>query len=143
MPDNLDPLKPLHEASFVEGQRAVAKDAAARRLEEQLKTLGKVGQVAAETLDQAERLAEDGDPHKRKLADVIKNGIIGAVDDAANGRHPAGEAREAVSATPLSSSSSTASRESLPASTPERPGQGALEPPPKRKRGRPPKNAAK
>ncbi len=51
MSDNLDPLKPLHEASFIEGQKAVAKEVSARRFKEYLATLGEAGEVASETLD--------------------------------------------------------------------------------------------
>ena len=38
MSENLDPLDPLHEKSFVEGQKAVAKKVSARRYEEYVKT---------------------------------------------------------------------------------------------------------
>jgi hypothetical protein len=138
MADDLDPLKSLHEASFVEGQRAVAKDVAARRFEEKLRTLGKVGQAAAETLDQADRLAQGGDPHKRKLATLIKESVVGAVDEMTTGRPSAEEAREAVQASPLLESSGP-SATSLPSSTPKELENTPVEPP-KRGRGRPPKN---
>src|SRR4051794_127605 len=116
MADDLEPLKPLHEASFVEGQRAVAKEVTDRRFQEQLKSLGQVGQTAAETLDQAEQFAKDGDPHKRRLAALIKNRVVGAVDEATTGRPPAEEAREAAQASPLLESSPS-SIPSLPGST--------------------------
>lgn len=140
MPDDLDPLKPLHEASFVEGQRAVAKDVTARRFEEQLKTLGKVGQAAAETLDQADRLAQDGDPHKKRLAELIKQGVVGAVGEMTTGRPPAEEARGAAQATPLLESSEP-SATSLPTTPPPKELEHKPSEPPKKKRGRPPKNA--
>lgn len=141
MPDDKDPLRPLHEASFVEGQRAVASDITAQRFKEQLKTLGEVGDVAAETLDQADRIAQSGDPHKAKLANILKNRIVGAVDEMTSGRPPAEEAREAAQASPLLESSEPTAP-SLPASPPKTLEHRPTEPPkPKRGRGRPPKNA--
>lgn len=139
MPDDKDPLKPLHEASFVEGQRAIANDITAQRFKEQLKTLGEVGDVAAETLDQAERIAQGGDPHKAKLANILKERIIGAVDQMTSGRPPAEEARGAAQASPLLESSGP-SATSLPSSPPKELEHRPTEPPePKRGRGRPKK----
>lgn len=138
MSDDLEPVDRLHKASFVEGQRAVANDITSQRLKEHFKTLGEVGDVAAETLDQAERIAQSGDPHKAKLANILKDRIVGAVDDMTSGRPPAEEAREAAQASPLLENSGPTAT-SLPSSPPKvlehRPSE-----PPKKKRGRPPKN---
>src|SRR4051794_14229542 len=128
MPDDSDPLDPLHEGSFLEGQRAVAKQVSARRFEEQLKTLGHVGQMAAETLDQADQLAQGGDPHKQRLAALIKNSVVGAVDEMTTGRPRAEEARGAVEASPLSDGS-TSSMATLPGSMPKQLGHEPSEPP--------------
>ena len=105
MPDDLEPLKPLHEASFVEGQEAVAKDVTAQRIKELAKSLGQVGDVVAETLDQADRIAQSGDPHKQKLAAYMKEGLLGAMSQMTSGRPPAEEARGAAQASPLLESS--------------------------------------
>lgn len=137
MPDDKDPLKPLHEASFVEGQRAVANDVTAQRIKEIAKSLGQVGDVVAETLDQADRIAQDGDPHKQKLAALMKEGLLGAVSQMTTGRPPAEEAREAAQATPLLSKNSEPSATSLP-SSPPKPKKLEHRPPepPEQKRGR-------
>jgi len=143
MPDDLGPLDPLLEASFLEGQRAIAKDVSDRRFEEQLASLGKVGKKAAETIDQAKEFAKDGDPDKEEIAALIKSTVKGAVYQMANGRPPAEEAKVAAQASPLSVSSPP-STAGLPGSTPK---QLSHEPPSKtptpapKKRGRPPKNA--
>src|SRR4051794_30847930 len=111
MPDDLEPLDPLLEASFLEGQRAIAKGVSDRRFEEQLESLGKVGKKAAEAIDQANEFAKDGDPDKEEIATLIKPTVKGAVKQMTSGRPPAEEARGAAQATPLSESSppSTAS----------------------------------
>lgn len=150
MSDDLEPLDPLHEASFLEGQRAIAKGLSDRRLEEQLESLGQVGKKAAETITQAKELASDQDPDKEQLAALITNGVLGAVRQMTTGRPPAEEARGAAQASPLSNGS-TSSIRPLPGSTPAAlPEPAAMSPkelehrpsePPKRKRGRPPKNA--
>ncbi len=90
------------------------------------------------TLDQADRLAQSGDPHKAKLAALLKERIVGAVDEMTSGRPPAEEAREAAQASPLLESSGP-SATSLPSSPPKELEHRPTEPP-KKKRGRPPKN---
>lgn len=145
MSDKLDPLKPLHEASFIEGQKAVAKDVTARRLEEQLKNLGKAGLVAAETLNLADQLAANGDPHKQELAKFIKSKVIGEVFEREDGRQQAEEGGEAIEARPFSNSNdSPRSVTSSSGSTRALPDASSSEPP-KPRRGRPPgsKNRAK
>jgi hypothetical protein len=143
MPDLPKDLDPISEGSFLEGQRAVAKDISDRRFEEQLDSLGRVGKKAAETITQAKELAKDGDPDKAEIAALITGTVKGAVRQMTSGRPPAEEARGAAQASPLSVSSPP-STASLPGSTPK---QLSHEPsPPKasqapKKRGRPPKNS--
>src|SRR4051812_10393012 len=116
MPDLPEDLDPLSEASFLEGQRAIAKDISDRRLEEHLESLGRVGKKAAETISQAKEFASDKDPDKEQLAAIITGTVLGAMRQMTSGRPPAEEARVAVQATPLSESS-TSSTSSLPGST--------------------------
>lgn len=144
MSDDLEPLDPLHDASFLEAQRAIAKGLSDRRLEEQLESLGKVGKKAAETITQAREYASDKDPAKEQLADLIAGTVLGAVRQMASGRPSAEEARGAAQASPLSSTGSTSSTATLPGSTANQLGHEVPEPkvlPAPKKRGRPRKDS--
>lgn len=142
MPDNSDPLDPLHEASFLEGQRAEAKKVSARRLAEQLRTLGHVSQVAAEVMNQVDQLAKDEDPVKQRIAARLKAAVDGAVEEVMTGPYPAEEGRVVLEATPFrvasqpSLNGSTISEQSLPEPMPK----ALTHEPAKRKRGRPRKS---
>lgn len=143
MPDLPDDLDPLSEASFLEGQRAIAKEISDRRFEEQLDSLGRVGKKAIEVIGEAKTLATDGDPDKAEIAALIATTVKDAVHVMANGRPPAEKARGAVQASPLSGNSPP-STSSLPGSTTKQLGHEPPEPTPQqqpKKRGRPPKNA--
>lgn len=80
MSDELDRLKPLHEASFVEGQKAVAQEQAAKLFAKQTALKVEAGQVAAEAVDLAEEIAADGDPHKRQIAEILKHNVMRSYD---------------------------------------------------------------
>lgn len=141
MPDDREPLD-LHEASFLEGQRAIAKDISDRRFEEHLESIGRVGKKAIQVIGEAKTLATDGDPDKAEIADLIATTVKGAVHKMASGRPPAEEARGAAQASPLSESSPQ-STPSLPGSPPKGLGHDPSEPkapPTPKRRGRPPKN---
>ncbi len=143
MPDLPEELDPLTRASFLESQRAIAKDISDRRFEEQLDSLGRVGKKAAETIDQTKEFAKDGDPDKEEIAALITGTVKGAIRQMTSGRPPAEEARGAAQASPLSVSSPP-STPSLPDSTPKKLSHepsGPTPPQAPKKRGRPPKNA--
>ena len=137
MPDELDPLDPLHKDSFIEGQESLARKVSSQRFIEQLKDMEDVGLAAAETFDRVDQLAQDGDPYKKRLAATIKNRIVGVVEQAMTGRPAAEEARSPDGVAPFLEGSSPPST-SLPGSTskslPHTPSEL-----PKKKRGRPPK----
>jgi hypothetical protein len=141
MPNPLDRLKDLHRKVFVSGQEAVADEVAAQEHTDRQKLYQEGMKVAEETIDLANEMAKDGDPHKQQLAALIKANVIGAAQEATAGRHQAVEVRGAQGASPfLSSGPSTPSATSLPGTEPK-----ALphEPtkPPKRGPGRPRKSS--
>ena len=141
MPDDLEDLDPVTEASFLESQRAIARKISDRRSEEQLASFGSVGKKAIEVIGAVNALAADGDPNKAEIAAFIAATVKGAV--MGSGRPAAEEARVAAQASPLSPSSPQ-STSSLPNSTPKslshEPSEPRASPAPK-KRGRPPKNS--
>ncbi len=141
MPANpFDSLKALHRKIFVKGQEAVAQEVAAERLEDQQVLTRRAGQVAAETIDFADELAADGNPHKQRLAALIKDSVVGAVEEhVATGRHEAKEERGAIVADPFLGGSPPLET-SLPGSLAKALPHESTEPP-KRGRGRPPKHA--
>jgi len=52
----------------------------------------RAAQVAAETSDFVDKLAEDGDPRKRRIAEIVEHGILGAMEEVSSGRlQPQGE----------------------------------------------------
>lgn len=138
MPNPLDRLKDLHRKVFTKGQEAVAKEQATEHFEDDQALAQRVMKAAVETIDLAEQLAADGNPHKQRLAAIIKNSVVGAVEERESGRQQAEKEREPIEAGPFVGSS-TPSEQSLPDSRPTAslPGTSG---PPKKKRGRPPKN---
>lgn len=138
MPTERKPfLKALHEKIFVKGQEAVAQEVATEYFEEQQLLTGRVAKAAAETLDLADRLATDDDPHRRRLANLIKDNVLGAVEQATVAK-PAAERREPLEASPFSGGSNPSSL-SLPSSPPLALPHEPTEPP-KPRRGRPRKD---
>ena len=138
-----DELKALHNNEFVKGQESVAKEAAYSRYEDQQKLTQRAAKVAAETIDVVEQLAADGTPHKKQLADLIKNVVVGGVADLAMGRFEAAEGGEPNEANPFSLRPSGSEPRLSASSNPTKalPNEASQETPtPKRKRGRPPKN---
>jgi hypothetical protein len=138
MPNPLDHLKDLHRKVFTKGQEAVAQEQATEHFEDEQALAQRVMKAAVETIDLADQLAADGNPHKQRLAALIKNSVVGAVEERETGRQQAEEAREPVEAGPFAVSS-TPSGPSLPDSPPTASLPGPSEPP-KKKRGRPPKH---
>lgn len=150
MSDELDPLKPLHEASFVEGQKAVAQGQAAKLFEEQTALKVQAGEVAAKAVELAEKIASDGDLHKRQIAEILKHTVVrsyGAMQQVAEAGDLAGRRAAIKEATPFSVGSMPSETPSLSGpepsistkaltheSTPE---------PLRRKRGRPPGSKTK
>jgi hypothetical protein len=136
----LDKLKDLRREGYVKGQEAVAREVATQDLTDRQAQMRQAAKVAAETIDLANELAKDGDPHKQRLAALIKDAAVGVADQLAAGPVPQ-EGREAIEETPFSSSgSSQPSATSLPGSTPKALPHEAPETPPKRGRGRPRKH---
>lgn len=136
MPNPLDRLKDLHKKVFVKGQEAVAQEEATERFEGEQALNKRLLKAATDTFDLADQLAKDGDPHKQKLAALIKNRVVGAVEGREE-RHQAEEAREPIEASPFAVSLKP-SEPSLPGSPPTASLPAPSEPP-KKKRGRPPK----
>lgn len=138
-----DELKALHDREFVKGQESVAKEAAVSRFEDQQALNQRLLKVANETIDVADKIAADGNPHKKQLADLIKDVVVGGVLEVAAGRSVTVEGGEPKEANPFSLASPSSGPKSLasPQSQKESPnGTTELSQPPKRKRGRPPKN---
>ena len=98
----------LLKMRFVKGQEVIAQEKAAEDLQQ-------AAMVAAETIDLANQLAADNDSHKKRLAALIKDTVVGAVE-VATGRLPAEEGRAIEAGSPFSGDSQT-SRTSLPDST--------------------------
>jgi len=98
------------------------------------------GMEPAEAIELANQLAVDGDPHKKQIAEALKNAVTGgavklAHTQAAQTGDGAGEGRPAVPADPFSSSGASKSLEQSGSNS-----NGPTAEPPKPKRGRPPKN---
>lgn len=130
--------KKFHEQEYQKGQEGIAEEMAAKDAEERQKRLQQVVKLAGETIDQANELATDDDPHKRELAELLKDAALGVVKQAKAGRIPA-EGRGALEADPFSGGSST-SETSLPGTTPPKALPHEPTEPPKRGPGRPRKH---
>lgn len=138
MPNPLDRLKDLHKKVFVKGQEAVAQEEATERFEDEQALTQRVLKAATDTIDLADKLAADGNPHKQRLAALIKNKVVGAVEEQDTERQQAEKVREPIEASPFAVSLRP-SEPSLPGSPPTASLPAPTEPPPK-KRGRPPKH---
>ena len=131
-------LKKLYESVFLQGQETVAKKVATEFFLEKNEMDARVGVAANDAIDLANRIAADGDPHKQRLAELLKDKVVQSyetMNQVELGRVLPEEAGAAGQAVPFSSSSN-GSTASLPSTSPK-----ALEDetqtPPKAKRGRP------
>lgn len=134
-----DRLKDIRERVFVQGQETEALKDATDRFEDEQALAQRLLRAASDTIDLADKLAADGNPHKQRLAALIKNKVVGAVEQREEGRHQAVKEREPIEASPFLSSSKN-SEPSLPGSPPTTSLPGPAEPL-KKKRGRPPKSS--
>lgn len=132
-----DPLEHIHGRSFIEGQDAIAKKVSAKRMSEHVAVTGKAVEMAADAIDLADQLAADGNPHKKRLAELLKETAVAAAKQLAAGGQKLEEGGAAVAADPFSPGSPSPSS-TLEGSTPKSLQQE--QPPPKRPRGRPRKN---
>ena len=74
-----DSLKDLHEQTFAEGQKAVAKKYIAQLFEEEAELAKRAGEVASEVVDLATEIAADGNPHKEQIARILQDGLVKAL----------------------------------------------------------------
>jgi hypothetical protein len=127
-PEDFERLKDTIVRSFLEGTEAVADDVKRTRVAERIQGMKEQATLAAETIDLANELAADGDPHKQRLAQAIKDAVTGGAERL----HTGGEGQ--LDASPFSKNSEPSAK-GLPGSTP------ALPPAPqKRGPGRPRKD---
>jgi sulfite reductase alpha subunit-like flavoprotein len=129
-----DTLDNLHERAFIDGQSTVAQRRAAKQMIQRMRATGEAGKAAAEAIDLANQLAADGDPHKKKIAEALKNSLSGGVE-----RMTTPEGEEGSPAALADPFSSNAPSKSLEASGSSSNGSTSNLPQPK-KRGRPPKH---
>lgn len=144
--DRDEQLKKLHEKVFMEGQKTAAQEAAAAHLADRVEVMAKASQMATDAFDLANQLAADGDPHKKRVVEILKDSVLRslqAMDEVSSGDLTSVERRAAVKeAAPFSV-------ESRPSETPSLNGPPSSsdtkalthEPPAgevRRKRGRPP-----
>jgi hypothetical protein len=142
MPNPHDEWKEFHEELFERGQDAVGRDIAHQDAKRRVEQTQEILRMASDTIDIANEIAKDGDPHKQLLANLIKDKVAGVAKEVADGAAGrAAEGRGALEASPLSESSGN-SEMSLDGSTAKVLAHEASEPS-KRKRGRPPKHSAK
>jgi|GEM_PF-7082053 len=130
-----DRLKDIYRKVFVKGQEAIADEQATERFEDEQALNQRMLKAATDTIDLADKLATDGNPHKQRLAALIQRRVIGAIEDQDAERQRAEEAREPIEASPFADSSNSSER-SLPGSPPVA-SLPSPEPPPKRGPGRP------
>ncbi len=124
-------LKRVYKQGYADGIKTVAHQEAAGQLIERTKAAVEAGEVAADGIDLADRLAADGNPHKRKIAEALKNALAGSVERMT--APEAAEGRSAVTADPFSSTSASKSLEASESSS-----NGSIDTSPPPKRGRPP-----
>lgn len=129
--------KDFHEKEYQRGQEGIAEEIITQETVAHQARLNQIANVATETIAHANELAADGDPHKRQVADLLKNAAIGVMQQATSGRVPA-ERSAAIEPDPFLKNSKNF-ESSLPGSTPKALPHEPIETP-KRKRGRPPKN---
>ena len=125
-----DRIKKLHHDAFLKGQEVIAHLTRAEDFTASQDVTQKAMKAAAETINLANELAADNDPHKKRLALLIKDSVVGAAEDVATGPLPA-EGRKAIEADSPFSGNSPSSRTSLPDSTKALPHT----PPPPARRG--------
>ena len=136
-----DFLKKLYEGAFLWATRRIAQQQAAHGLTENLEVMQQAATAAAETIDLANKLAAGNDPHKQRLAALIKDYAQGGMRQVVTGQLPA-DGRLAIEADHPFSENSEPSRASLPATPRPLPTPKPLPhtppplPPPTAKRGR-------
>lgn len=113
-----DFLKSLYEGAFLWGQRRIAQQQAAHGLTENLEAVDQAATAAAETIDLANKLAADNDPHKQRLAALIKDHVEGGIKQVLMCQLPVEEVRAIEPDHPFFENSEP-SRASLPG-TPKR-----------------------
>ena len=126
-------IKAVHVEAFLAGQKAVAQQKATEDFVGMQRLAQEAAKTAIETIDLANELSADEDPHKRRLATRIKDFVAGAIDAVVEGRVPA-EPGKAIEESPFSENSAS-SKTSLPTSPKALP--STPPPSPKRKPGRP------
>ena len=134
----VNPLKAIYRRLVMQGQEAAAKEVAVELFEDQTKLAARTAKAAGEILDLADKFEEGGNPHKRRVAELLRTGLIRTLESmegVASGETTPGEGGQAGQAIPLSSSSNDSSTNST-GTTPK-----ALENQTKlpKKRGRPAK----
>ena len=152
--DKPNPLKETLERLIQQGNETAAQEIALEYFEQQAALAAKAGMVANQTLDLADQMAADGDPHKQRVAAVLKRALVRSLDtmhEVASGQLSAEERRDALhEALPFSNSSSPSTTR-LPDGEPSTSNgplaleQEEIEEPQKPRRGRPPgsKNRSK
>lgn len=136
----VNPLKAIYRRLVIQGQEAAAKEFAVEILEDQTALAARTAKAAGEILDLADKFEEGGNPHKRRVAELLRTGLIRTLETmegVATGQTTPEEGGKTGQALPLSSGSNS-SNGSLHGSTPN-----ALESPQKplpKKRGRPHKD---
>jgi hypothetical protein len=139
MPDPLDPMKDLHRNEFLKGQEAVAGERAAQDAKERLEQTKEVLRLASDTIDFANEMAKDGDPHKTLLANLIKDRVAGVAEQVVNGKAneaaSVAEGRGALEVSPLFDSSGNSGHSETRLPEPE--AKALTQQPQKPKRGRP------
>ena len=111
-----DEIKRQAEELLRQGQQTVAQGAATQLFEERAKLVQKAVQVASDTIDLAEKLAADGHPQKKQIAELVTKSVVGAMSQLASERQPSREVTVPLEEDPSSASSSkseTGSPESM------------------------------
>jgi hypothetical protein len=113
--------KKFHQREYQKGQESVAQDLAAQDFADKQELIRDAMKAAEETINLANEMAKDGDPHKRQLAAFIKDSAVGAAGHVVGSPAPDG-GRDAIEATPFSETRSSGTSESsattLPSSSP-------------------------
>ncbi len=137
-----DPIKALHRRLFLRFQEAIGHQVATEQFVDQRDLSERVARAANQAIDLVDELAADGNPHKQRVAVIMKDTVVRAVEEHfATGRHePQEGGGAAIEADPFPPGGSPPSSEtSLPGSLAKALPLASSEPP-KRGRGRPPKH---
>ena len=142
-----DVLKNVYEGVFAWIQGKIIQRHAAQHLADNLQVLERTAKAAAELIGATDELAASDDPHKKRLAALIKDYATEGFEQVTKGRLSAKEVAAIEPDHPFSENSEP-SRASLPGTPKPSPTPKALphtppqpQPsPPKRGRGRPRKN---